>query len=793
MRLEPGDSLGPYVIEAELGSGGMGRVFRVRDPRLQRPVAVKLLTAEIPSRMARHRFEREATTASGLNHPHIVTVHETGEVDGYPYLVTEFIDGGTLAEWAKGSRRTWQQTVDLLVGVADGLAAAHAAGILHRDVKPQNILVTSSGYAKLADFGLAMLVSQERGDVNAPTVTELKTQEGLVVGTPAYMSPEQASGNQLDARSDIFSFGVVLYELLAGHRPFQGSTSAALLRALAHDPAPPLAAELPVPLRAIVEKAIEKNPADRYQSMRDVVVDLRRVSRQTAEVPARARARSTGLVAAGAIAALVLVGLIAWATVVRRWPAGGVPVARSLAVLPLKPLAQSGDDATVGLGLADTIITRIGQIEGITVRPTSAVRKFSALDANALEAARELQVDVVLDGTLHRVGDRLRVNMTLVRVSDGVTLWSQTFNTVFADIFQVEDEIATGVVSQLRLNLSPAERSRLTKHHTSSPEAYEYYLKGVATFSSTGAASPSIVGNLQSGLQSLERAVAIDPNYALAHAQLASGGMFIAAISGDQAVFARARDALARADALDQNLAESHVARYVMRWSSFGNYDVVAAFEALKAAQALNPNVGHSELGTLFGHVGLLDAALRELNRAIEIDPTNETALAEIPNAYWINARYDDAIRTNATLARPVAWSYSYYLGAGRLEEARRMIEQSLVRNSTDSGALAARAALLAREGRHAEARALLAQLPPANTASRTYHHATYGRACVNGLAGDADETVRWLDATVTNGMPVYPAFLRDTCFDPIRTSAAFTQFMAKLQPVWAEYERKMR
>ena len=549
---------------------------------------------------------------------------------------------------------------------------------------------------------------------------------------------------------------------------------------------------VPALLRAVVEKALEKDPADRYQTMRDLVVDLRRVARQGTEPQEGiAKRRRWRIVAAGA-AVVILISLVSW-SVFRRGPGASAAPVRSLAVLPLKPLAQGGGDIDIGLGLADTIITRIGQIEGIAVRPTSAVRRYSAPDANALEAARELQVDAVLDGTLQRAGDRLRVNMTLVRVSDGATLWSRTFNTAFAHVFAIEDEIATGVVSELRASLSQSERMRLTKHHTSSPEAYQYYLKGVATFSSVGSASANVTGNVDAGIKLLERAVAIDPNYALAHAQLAWGAMWLASINGDDVAFARAREALARAEALDPNLAESHVVRNMLLMSSFSGYQVLPAFEALKKAQALNPNIGHYELGSFYVELGLLEAGLREFGRALEIDPTSDSARSEIANAYWINAKYEDAIKANLALPRPVAWSYLYYAGAGRLDEARRMIDEALARNPEDGAALGGRALLLAKEGRHAEARRLLKPMAPEAARRRTYHHATYTRACIDALGGDAEASVHWLEETATHGMPIYPAFARDSCFDPIRGSAKFNRFMNELKPVWDEYTRRMQ
>ena len=293
-RLDSGTMIGPYRIEHPIGAGGMGDVYRALDTKLNRPVAIKFLSEDLADRTARRRFHREAQLASSLNHPHILTVHDAGEFEGRQYLVTEFVDGGTLKEWVIEDTRSWRQVVELLVGVADGLAAAHAAGILHRDVKPENILVASSGYAKLSDFGLARTETPTAAEVTAGVATESRTRAGVVVGTPAYMSPEQASGKSIDARSDIFSFGAVLYELLAGRQPFEGDTDLERLHAIVHRPAIPLAKarpDLPVGLRMTVEKALEKDPAERYQSMRDLVVDLRRLTRHDGESASSAIAR----------------------------------------------------------------------------------------------------------------------------------------------------------------------------------------------------------------------------------------------------------------------------------------------------------------------------------------------------------------------------------------------------------------------------------------------------------------------------------------------------------------------
>jgi serine/threonine protein kinase len=273
-----GRRIGQYEITAVLGEGGMGVVYHARDTKLNRPVAIKVLSDELADAAARRRFQREAQTASSLNHPHILTVHDTGEFEGRQYLVTEFIDGGTLSDWIGESNRTWREVVELLTSVADGLATAHAAGILHRDIKPANILVGKNGYAKLVDFGLAKLEDKDT-DITLKSATA--TRPGVVIGTVAYMSPEQASGRPLDARSDIFSFAVALYEALCNHRPFDGATTLELIQAIIYSPPKPVAPSVPAALQIVLDKALEKDPTNRYQSMRDMIVDLKRIVRQT--------------------------------------------------------------------------------------------------------------------------------------------------------------------------------------------------------------------------------------------------------------------------------------------------------------------------------------------------------------------------------------------------------------------------------------------------------------------------------------------------------------------------------
>lgn len=336
-----GQTVSHYKILEQVGAGGMGVVFRAHDTKLNRPVAVKILGQEFADMAARRRFQREAQTVSSLNHPHILTVYDTGEFDGRQYLVTEFVDGGTLKDWIQKAPRDCETITELLTGVADALATAHEAGILHRDIKPENILITSSGYAKLADFGLAKL--EDRGASATRTITEAQTQKGMVIGTIAYMSPEQASGQALDARSDMFSFGVVLYEMLAGRRPFQGASNLELLQQVIHGKPAPLIGKIPAPLRALVMKTLERNPADRYASMRELVTALRSTRHMSGDNVASRLKRPRKWLAGAAAAALV--GVVTIGAVLFRSRA--VPTSQRLEYIPLTNFIDSATAPTL--------------------------------------------------------------------------------------------------------------------------------------------------------------------------------------------------------------------------------------------------------------------------------------------------------------------------------------------------------------------------------------------------------------------------------------------------------------
>ena len=522
MALAPGTLIGAYRIESAIAAGGMGEVYLATDTRLDsRPVAIKFLLRALDSEEARHRFRREVSALSALSqHPHIVTVHEAGAFDGREYLVTEYVDGGTLSTWARSEKRNWRQVVELLVGVADALATAHDAGILHRDIKPDNILLTKNGYAKLGDFGLAKVI--EDGGKETRTVSMSPTRHGVILGTIGYLSPEQARGAALDARSDIFSFGIVLYEALSGRRPFGGATDLHVVEAVLNDAPAPLSEEIPPELRGVVEKALEKDPADRYQSMRDFVVDLRRVGRNTGMASttvlrAAPRPRRGWLLAGVAAVAIIAVAGLWWRATGRE-SAVASPTIRSIAVLPLDNLSgETSEEVPLGWhdGAADFEPCPGARAQGDLAHLGHAVQKTSK---NLTEIGRELGVDAIIEGSVRRAGGRVRVTAQLIHAASDAHVWAKDFDHDFADVLKLQAEVADAIVREIKIQITPDEAGRLTAHVPSIRRRTTWSCSAVTT---TGRATRH---SWKQSIAELEEAVRLQPDYAPAHASLAIAG-----------------------------------------------------------------------------------------------------------------------------------------------------------------------------------------------------------------------------------------------------------------------------
>ena len=526
-QLPAGTRLGQYQIVAMLGRGGMGVVYRAQDTKLNRPVAAKFLSDNLADPAARRRFQREAQMASSLNHPHILTVHDVGEFEGQQYLVTEYIDGGTLKDWARREKRNWRQIVELLVGVADGLATAHAANILHRDIKPENILITRSGYAKLADFGLAKLAQPIEPEATR-TLTEHRTRPGAIMGTISYMSPEQASGRITDARSDVFSFGVVLYELLAGQRPFTGKSDLELLQNVIHAPVRQLADDVPSALRLAVEKALEKDPAERYQSMRDLVVDLRRVSRQSAE-PTGPSTNPSARVAKRPELRRWKVIVPAVAAVLALFAAGylyfhRIPKLTDKDTIVLADFVNNTGDAIFDGTLRQGLSVELQQSPFLNLLSDRQVQQTLALMGQPKDARLNPEIAqqicertasaAILEGSIASLGTQYVLGLRAKNCNTGTILdQEQAQAAKREDVLNSLSPIARSFRTRVGESLATVEKhsTPLAEATTSSLEALKAYSTGMKVVVSSGSAA---------AIPLYRRAVEIDPKFAMAYAML---------------------------------------------------------------------------------------------------------------------------------------------------------------------------------------------------------------------------------------------------------------------------------
>ena len=769
--LAPGLQIGVYRIESILGHGGMGIVYRALDTRLSRPVAIKVLSDELATAAARRRFQREAQMASALNHPHILTVHDAAEFEGRQYLVTEFVDGGTLKDWIRAERRTWRQVVELLTGVADGLAAAHTGGILHRDIKPQNILVAKNGYAKLADFGLAKIEQPSPPKEGTETLTDANTRPGAIVGTMVYMSPEQASGRTSDARSDIFSFGIVLYEALTGRRPFEGASEFDVLQAIVRNPAPALNPEVPAALRGVVEKALEKDPTERYQTMRDLVVDLRRLSRLTAETaaetpisPQPGRNQSSRLwIAAGAVVLLLAGGLAAWKW---RTSPGVATQIRSIAVLPLENFSGDSSQEYLSDGTTEALIADLAQIRSLKVISRTSVMHFKGTTKTIPEIGRELGVDAIIEGSVHRVGDRVRITAQLIHAPTDTHLWAQNYERSMSDMLALETEVARAIAQEIRVQITTEEGGRMAGGAVD-PAAQEAYLLG--TYSRWKLKS----ADLKQAVQHFERAIQIQPDYASAYAGLSGAWAEIA--TRDSVVPGRA--AARKALELDPNLSEAHSASYDWDWAS--------AEQGFKRALELDPNsLEYCQCyADLLAGMGRFPEAIAILERGITLNPLSSAIQAAMGRVLVWQKNYDAAIPylQKALEIDPENAIANLFLGEayevkGDFTKALTTTEQYLRLRGVDPDNSPLVGRIYAKQGRRTDALRVLSNLtkPGANPSARDL-------ATLYFALGDKDQGFESLTKAFDEKQDVLRVRVSGL-FDGVRDDSRMKALIARLQ-----------
>jgi serine/threonine protein kinase/TolB-like protein/Tfp pilus assembly protein PilF len=838
-KLEAGQRVGHYKIERRLGAGGMGEVYQARDLQLGRPATRKLQQTNLTQDAARvRRFRQEARAASALNHPNILTIYEVGQDDstasGAHFIVAEFVDGQTLRTLCQGAGLALGTALDILIQVAGALSAAHEAGIIHRDIKPENIMRRRDGLVKVLDFGLAKLTElamrpQLPGSVSFARVT---TQPGVVMGTVSYMSPEQARGLQVDARSDLFSLGVVMYELLTGHVPFEGETTGDILVALLGGEPRPLAryvAKLPEALQQIINRVLAKPVEHRYQTARELGAELKRLkeelefaaklkrqagskddiltltvgkaadgakhatfeTQQAVEPPILATPQVAGLDLATshgrarfavlrlwlrqrsrvvAVAALVLV--ISAALLAWRRFATHDSGIDSVAVLPFANAGNDPQMAYLSDGLNESLLDSLSQLPALRVSARSTVAGYKGREIDPRQAGKELQVRAVITGRVAWQGERLIIRVELVDASDGSRVWGDEFQRTRSQIVAVQEEITSEIAAKLHRRLSPASQQQLARRHSTNSKAYELYVQGRDLYRRYDFQS------LQKALEYFRQAIAIDPRYALAYCGVADAySGFSGRFLPSSEVFPQAREAALKAIELDETLPEAHLSLALIKL--WGDWDWSGAEREYKRALALNPNFAAARIyyAEFLADQQRFEEALREIKRAEENDPASLQAMGREGYIHYQMRKYDRAIEVYRKILglSPNHTGFQRDMALVLSQQGKHQEAISLVSQFQTPASSVAMVCIYARAGRRGEALKLLREFK-ARTAHERVSPLSFAR--MYSALGDKKQALASLQEGYDEQSDHLLHIGADPMLDPLRSEPGFIKML---------------
>jgi serine/threonine protein kinase/tetratricopeptide (TPR) repeat protein len=824
-----GTKLDRYEIRAKIGEGGMGEVYLADDSRLHRKVALKILPAELASHRDRmRRFEQEATAAAALNHPNIAHIYEISESEGMHFIAMEFIDGVTLRDKIHREHAELRKLLRYLQQVAEGLAKAHAAGIVHRDLKPDNVMITRDGHAKILDFGLAKLSEQTRRQAvepqeEAPTAVMQRplSTPGLVMGTVGYMSPEQSQGQTLDHRSDIFSFGCLLYEAATGQRAFEGESTIDTLHKIVHAPVPlvkDVNPSAPTDLTRIARRCLAKDPDERYQSIKEAAIELRDLRRElegaaeleTTVPPSAVGSGVTSTMSGAAnvstaplstspvsgaeyivtgikrhklVAVVVLTALILGALGVAAYlrERNSEVAIDSIAVLPF--VNQSGEPDTEYLadGLTESIINNLTRLPSLKVIARSSVFRYKGRDADPVKVGSELRVHAVLTGRLLQRGDSLMVSTELVDVRDNKQLWGEQYNRRVAEALAVQQEISREITEKLRLRLSGEEEQRLVRRDTTNTEAYQFYLRGRFYWNKRTA------DGIRKAIEQFQQALERDPNYALGYVGLADCYILLEEYAGvpSSETLPKARAAADRALQLDDTLAEAHT-------SSASIYDKqwrwAEAEQEFRRAISVNPNypTTHHWFSVYLMTKRRFDEAQEEIKRAQELDPLSPIIGINVANLYLLSGDADSAVEQCKRVMEldpgfpggPAQLGFAY-LKQRRYEEAIAAFQKAAELSGRASDLLSDLGNAYAVAGKRAEAFAILKELEASYARREAIE---YDIAYVYAGLQDRDRTFEWLEKAFQQRSGSLSAVTWQFGFDALRSDPRYGDLVRRMR-----------